>query len=82
MQLCLGYSWFSDQLYVGEKMLGHVSVGRAPSPKANFVKFKEWLSVTEKGRDGRGPSQLSPNPFILFGGASVQVEEAHACSGG
>ena len=57
--------WFRDQLCVGEKMPPYATIGLTPSPKANFVKFKEWLSVTEKGSYGRKPPLFS-RPFARF----------------
>ena len=46
-QLCLGYSWFRDTVFYGEKMPPRVKIGLTPAPTANFVKFKEWLGVAE-----------------------------------
>ena len=57
-------------------------VGLAPAPKANFVKFKEWLAVTEGRKGTRASPAVFQNPFLCFAQGSYSPGSSPDSSGG
>jgi hypothetical protein len=57
------------------------TMGVTPAPKANFVKFKEWLDIAEGKKENRASSTLFPNPFLQFVQGSSSSDRSARTSG-
>ena len=57
-------------------------VGITPAPKANFVKFKEWLAVAEKKKGADALSSIFRNPFLRCVQGSPSSDSSPDSSGG